>query len=264
MSPSGAKSRKSHKVKEESAAAKLVGKSYWFIILVRTEIKFYTQVYYCFFEQDRRLIDSRQSTPVPDLKSVDDDVGGGVTADGDTLSENGSPPVVKNSRGRWSESEVSFSLVMLQIIYLPQDYYQSLFFQTNLLNQLVEEQESSPPIKWAYVAEKLHRTRAQCYSRWKTLQYKPRGDFTEAEDALILETVGSGGKDPSKGLWTSLSDQLQRDNRIVYNRYRALLVPPSAHTKKKKIIRWTAEMVSYVLLLPGNVAHYVQGASHAF
>jgi len=63
---------------------------------------------------------------VSDSKTVVEHVGDDVTSDGDTLSENDLPPVVKNSRGKWSESEVSIlPCHCLQINYLPMVYYKS-------------------------------------------------------------------------------------------------------------------------------------------
>ena len=113
-----------------------------------------------------------------------------------------------------------------------------------MLRQLMKVQASAPLISWVSIAKELHRSPAQCQSKWKTLQYKPQGPFTEEEDALILRTVEDWEQAQRKGLWTSLGTQLQRDHRIVRSRYRALLVPESAHMKKKAIIRWNDEMVS--------------------
>lgn len=151
-----------------------------------------------------------------------------------------------NPRRKWSESEVSLSFLalILSLSFLYNCTILHLTLQADLLRQLIKEQAFAPSISWISIAKELHRSPAQCQSKWKTLQYKPQGPFTTEEDALILRTVENWEQAKGKGLWTSLGTQLQRDHRIVRSRYRALLVPESEHKKKKAIIRWNDEMVS--------------------
>ena len=85
-------------------------------------------------------------------------------------------------------------------------------------------------INWPLVcdAEHMNRIPQECRNKWYDLcdDAKEQGPFTEAENALILDSVARWTHPKLKtGLWVSLGKDLNRPSKRIRDHWRCNLVP---------------------------------------